>query len=215
MQIDISRHIGAVVRELTRIEKNGEPAWKLVATRSYATDPDDLWDALTNPERIPRWFLPVTGDLRLGGNYQLQGNASGQILVCHPPQHLGLTWGMHGQTSWVDVYLDKQGRGTELRLEHIAHVPDEFWKQFGPGAVGVGWDGALLGLALHAETGESISPEASQEWQASDEGKRFFRLSSDGWCEASIAAGTDPDEARTAAANTTGFYTGTPPEGAA
>lgn len=215
MQIDISHHIGAVVREIARIEKNGEPAWKLVATRRYATNPDDLWDALTNPERIPRWFLPVSGDLRLGGKYQLQGNASGDILVCHAPQHLGLTWDMQGQISWVDVYLDKQGNGTELQLEHIAHVPDEFWKQFGPGAVGVGWEGALLGLALHSETGASVSPEASQEWQASDAGKRFFQLSSEGWCAASIAAGTDPDEARTAAANTTGFYTGAPPESAA
>ena len=30
---------------------------------------DDVWDACTNPERIPRWFLPVSGDLRLGGRY--------------------------------------------------------------------------------------------------------------------------------------------------
>lgn len=213
MQIDISHHIGAVVRELTRVEKNGAPAWKLVATRTYATDPEDLWDALTSPERIPRWFLPISGDLRVGGQFQLQGNAGGDILVCDAPRHLGVTWGMHGQVSWVDVFLEEKDGATELRLEHVAHVPDEFWNQYGPGAVGVGWEGALLGLALHAESGESISPEASQEWQASDDGKRFFTLSSERWGDASIAAGTNPADARAAAARTTGFYTGAPPEG--
>ena len=147
MIIDVSRQIGAVTRELTRVEKNGAMAWKLIATRDYDTNPTDLWDALTNPERIPRWFLPISGDLRLGGNYQFQGNAGGDILTCKPPTHLGVTWVMHGQPSWVDVHLAaKPGGGTQLKLEHVAHVPDDFWKQYGPGAVGVGWEQGLLGL---------------------------------------------------------------------
>src|SRR5882724_8555264 len=29
------------------------------------------WDAMTNAERIPRWFLPISADLRLSGRYQL------------------------------------------------------------------------------------------------------------------------------------------------
>lgn len=52
-------------------------------TRTYDADVDDVWDALTNPERLPRWFSPVTGDFRVGGAYQIEGNAGGQILV--PP----------------------------------------------------------------------------------------------------------------------------------
>ena len=47
-----------------------------------------LWDACTNAERIPRWFLPVSGDLRLGGRYQLEGNAGGTIERCDPPRSL-------------------------------------------------------------------------------------------------------------------------------
>ena len=35
-----------------------------------------------------------------------------------------------------------------LELEHTAVVPEERWDQYGPGAVGVGWDQGLLGLAL-------------------------------------------------------------------
>ena len=44
-----------------------------------------MWDAVTSAERIPRWFLPISGDLRLGGRYQLEGNAGGEVLECAPP----------------------------------------------------------------------------------------------------------------------------------
>ena len=30
--------------------------------------------------------------------------------------------------------------GTQLVLEHIAHVDDKIWAEFGPGAVCVRWD---------------------------------------------------------------------------
>jgi hypothetical protein len=47
---------------------------------------DQVWDACTNPERIPHWFLPVSGDLRLHGRFHLQDNASGTIERCDPPK---------------------------------------------------------------------------------------------------------------------------------
>ena len=114
-------------------------------------------DALTNPERIPRWFLPVSGDLRLGGRYQLEGNAGGEITACDPPHHLALTWEFGGEVTSVDVRLaEEPGGGTRLRLEHAGHVDDERWAEFGPGAVGVGWDLGLLGLDQHRITGGSV-----------------------------------------------------------
>src|SRR5262249_48793393 len=45
----------------------------LTIARVYDTGPEDLWDACTNPERITRWFLPISGDLREGGHYALEG----------------------------------------------------------------------------------------------------------------------------------------------
>ena len=66
MPIDVSRLIGAVIREISSCDKNGAPARKLVATRKYDTPQEDLWDALTNPERIPRWFLPTCSGIRSG-----------------------------------------------------------------------------------------------------------------------------------------------------
>lgn len=213
MDLDPTRLVGSVNRELSTREVDGRPAKVVTATRSYDTTPDDLWDALTNPERIPRWFLPVSGDLRPGGHYQLEGNANGKILECEPPSRLGVTWEMHGETSWVTVDLaDEEPGRTQLRLEHVAHIPDEMWDQFGPGAAGAGWDQALVGLERHLVTGgKQVDPEEWMAWLQSDDGRAFLQGTSDAWCEASIAAGTDPEAARAAAERTAAFYRGEGP----
>jgi len=209
MMIDVGRVIGATTREMATREYQGRPARVLVATRTYDTTQQDLWDALTNPERIPRWFLPIDGDLMVGGRYQLKGNASGEILACDPPRHLSLTWVMQGQVSWVNVDLSSSAsEGTQLRLEHIAHVPDDLWDQFGPGAVGVGWDSALLGLDRHVVGDQTLDPKTAIAWLMSEEGKTFVRESSDAWCVTSIANGTDAASARAAAERTRAAYTG-------
>jgi uncharacterized protein YndB with AHSA1/START domain len=208
-KIDVIRCIGAVTREVRSRDHEGRPARVVVASCTYDTNIEDLWDAITNAERIPRWFLPISGDLRLGGRYQLQGNASGQIIGCEPPRSLAVTWEYGGQVSWVQVRLTElSDGGARLQLEHIAHIPDEFWNQYGPGAVGVGWDLAIMGLGRHLSTGASVDPGQAAAWSASEEGKDFVRRSSDEWCRASIAAGTEGGTARNAANRTTAFYHG-------
>jgi uncharacterized protein YndB with AHSA1/START domain len=211
MEIDVAKTIGAVVREVSSRDVDGQLARVIVATRTYATDVGDLWDALTNAERIPRWFLPVTGDLKLGGKFQFQGNAGGDINECVAPKHLAITWGMHGQVSWVTLDLSpKTKRSTELRLEHVAHVPEPMWNDFGPGAVGSGWDQAMLGLDRHFATGgAAVDPKEFFAWIGSDDGKAFVRQSSDDWCRAQIADGADPAVARAGAEKVFKFYTGT------
>lgn len=208
MPLDITRAIGAISRKVTVVDHEGRPAESIVARRVYDTDLEDLWDALTNPERLPRWFLPVEGDFRLGGRYQLKGNAGGEILECEPPSRLAVSWEMGGGISWVRVDLEAQNEGTLLTLEHLAHTPPEFWKQYGPGAGGVGWDLALFGLAEFFGGEPVVVPETAEEWALSDDGKSFSRQSSEAWGEASIAMGTDPEAARSAMENTTKFYTG-------
>lgn len=217
MEFDAGRHVTAVSRGVESREKDGAEARVVVARRRYQTRIEDLWDALTNAERIPRWFLPVTGDLKPGGRYQLQGNAGGTIETCEPPRRLEVTWEFGGHTSWVVVTLREAGEeATELELEHIAHTgpeADAFWEQFGPGAVGVGWDLSLLGLALHAETGWDKPPETDATFHMRPDGRAFIEGSSAAWGEASHAFGTDPEAARGAAERTRAFYTGeTPPE---
>jgi uncharacterized protein YndB with AHSA1/START domain len=207
--IDVARYVGAVSREVASREIEGKMARVALANRTYDTTIEDVWDALTNAERIPRWFLPITGDLKLGGRYQLQGNAGGTITSCEPPRFLAVTWEFGGGVSWVTVRLSPDaGGGTHLELEHAAHVGDDLWDQFGPGAVGVGWDLTILGLALHLETGEAFKIEVAEGWSASEEGKSYIRRASEEWCRASIAAGTPEAAAKAAAGRTTDFYTG-------
>jgi uncharacterized protein YndB with AHSA1/START domain len=209
MTSDILRYIGAVTREVQTREREGRPARVVIATCAYDTAIEDVWDAITNPDRIPRWFLPIEGDLRLGGRYQLQGNAGGTITACEPLRHLGVTWEFGGQVTWVEVRLTAlSDGGTRLRLEHIAHVPDEVWNQYGPGATGVGWDLTMMGLRQHLGTGEAVDPEQWAAWMISEEGKGFIRQSSGEWCRASISAGTDEALALGAASRTVAFYWG-------
>ena len=209
--IDVIHEINAIHRQVgTRVLEAGQ-ARTITITRTYNAAVTDVWDACTNPQRIPRWFLPISGDLREGGRYQLTGNAGGTIQRCDAPHGFTATWEYGGDVSWIELRLTPEAAGrTRFVLEHIAHVDDERWAQFGPGAVGVGWDLGLLGLDGHLASKKTVDPSEAEAWTASDEGKQFITLSSEGWRDASIAAGTDPEMARAAAARTTAFYTGAP-----
>ncbi|MEW9855612.1 SRPBCC family protein [Novosphingobium sp. M1R2S20] len=206
----ISGLVGAEFRRLEECEYDGQPARAVIAERTYPTDPDDLWDALTTADRIARWFAPVTGDLRLGGRYQIKGNASGTITRCDPPQELDLTWEFGGGTSWVMVRLAARGSGTHLTLEHVAPIGimEEHWETYGPSAVGTGWDLSLAGLGIHIGTGASIDHDEFEKWSTSDEGKIFVRQSTSAWAQAHRAAGGAPETADAMAERTAKFYTG-------
>jgi uncharacterized protein YndB with AHSA1/START domain len=208
--IDVSQQINAVRRQVgTRVLEAGE-ARTVTVSQSYASPIEDVWDACTNPERIPRWFLPISGDLRVGGRYQLEGNAGGAIERCDPPSGFAATWEFGDQMSWIEVRLTAEPEGgTRLALEHIAHIDDELWAEFGPGAVGVGWDMGFVGLAVYLSSGATADPRETASWAASAEGREFMSLASQRWYEASVAAGTDPAGARAAADRTTAAYTGT------
>ena len=214
MPLDVHQHLGVVHRSVESLEHNGKPARAVVLSRNYNTHIDDLWDALTNAERIPRWFMPIEGSLTLGGRYQLVGNAGGTITECTPPAELGLTWEMQQQVSWVQVRLTKESRDrTRLTLRHIAELTPEseqFWAQFGPGAVGVGWEAGLLGMALYLADPDAKKIDENT-FATTPEGLEFFRGSAGQWGDAAIAAGEDVEGARVAARNTAGFYTGQPP----
>lgn len=128
---------------------------------------DDFWDACTHPERIPRWFLPISGDLRVHGRYELEGNASGTIEHCDPPKSFSATWEYGGEVTWIEVRLSSEAGGTRFELEHTAHVDDERWAEFGPSATGIGWDMGLPGLTSHLASGETLDPRDSAAWMAS------------------------------------------------
>ncbi|HEV8392670.1 MAG TPA: SRPBCC family protein [Vicinamibacterales bacterium] len=203
---------GAEFRRVDNREHLGKTALVVVAVRTYDTTVDDLWDAITTPERLARWFLPVEGDLRLGGRYQLQGNAGGTIVRCERPEALDVTWEFMGGTSWVNVRLAPDGQKARLTLEHIAHkdgIGEEHQKQFGPGAVGIGWDLGFYGLERHlVDPAAPLDREAAMAWTVSSEGKAFMRASGEAWGAAHAASGENPDEARAKAQRTIAAYTG-------
>ena len=80
-----------------------------------------------------------------------------------------------------------------------------------PGATGVGWELGLLGLAVHITQPTEPKPDEAT-FAASPDGKAFIAGSSQGWAQAAVAAGTEPDVARAAARRTTAFYAGESPD---
>jgi uncharacterized protein YndB with AHSA1/START domain len=210
-RIDVDHEINEVRRAVGGRTLEAGEARTLTIARVYPTTLDDLWEACTTAERIARWFTPVSGDLRLGGRFQLEGNAAGTIERCDPPRAFDATWEYAGQTSWIELRLIPAGdEATRLELTHIAHVDDDTWARYGPGAVGLGWELGLLGLGLHLASRGAFDPRDGQAWAASPEGAGFLARAGTAWGEAAIAAGEDPDAARAAAQATVAFYTAPP-----
>ncbi|HEY2508725.1 MAG TPA: SRPBCC family protein [Streptosporangiaceae bacterium] len=214
MSFDLAATVGLVTREVRSGYRDGAVTKIVIARRAYRGGQADLWDALTNPERVLRWFLPVSGDLHVGGRYQLEGNAGGVIERCKVPELFAVTWEYGGMLSWVEVALTADGTDTTLELAHEAPIERDRWQQFGPGAVGVGWDLSFMSLGLHVDNGAPRDPQEAAAFPLSPGGREFVRASAAGWAEAAAADGDEPSAARQAAARTVAFYT-TPPESAA
>lgn len=198
-------------REVRSGSRDGAATRIAVARRTYPTDQVDLWNVLTDRERIPRWFLPVSGDLRVGGRYQLEGNAGGVVERCEEPESFAVTWEFGGMVSWVQVRLAPASKGTTLELVHESPIDPEFAARYGPGAVGVGWDLGLLGLSLYLERGAAVDPAEGLAFPTTPTGVEFVRRAAAGWADAAVADGDKPGPAHEAAERAVAFFT-TPPE---
>jgi uncharacterized protein YndB with AHSA1/START domain len=192
--IDIPSQLAAIYREVG--ERQAGEAVGVLMRRTYGAVIEDVWNAVTDPERMRRWFLPVSGDLRVGGSFQLEGNAGGEILTCEPPRLLRVSFG--GPTSIVELRLTASGDETVLELEHT--VPMEIARNAaGALYVGPGWDGALMGLDLYLR-GEA--PDDPAAMASSLEVQEFSKQSAQAWStavESSGAAGDDEIAAATQA----------------
>lgn len=171
---DMLEEIAAIRREVAR----DDSAVSVSLSRRYDATAAEVWDALTDPERISRWFYPVSGDLKVGGSYQTDGNAGGEIRTCDKPNRLVVTWG--GPESVVDLHLTESAGATTLEFTHSVPLA---MAQSGAGAlfVGPGWDGALLGLGMHLR-GEAVGDPL--EAANSPEVVEFNRASIDAWTAA-------------------------------
>ena len=214
--IDIVREIEAAQREVGSGPIAAGEGRSVRLRRTYDAPIDDVWDALTNPERISRWFLPISGDFRIGGRYQFEGNAGGEIVACERPNRLKVTWvyvddRRPPDISEVEVRLSPAGdESTVVELDHTAVVPDDAWGEYGPGAVGVGWDRGPSGWR---STCAAVPSATRWPGSVSAEGREFATASSEAWGAANRAAGADPDSVARGVANTTAFYAPEPPAG--
>jgi uncharacterized protein YndB with AHSA1/START domain len=92
-----------------------------VFRRTYDAAIEDVWNACTDPERLGRWYVPVNGDLRLGGTFQQAGMGSGEIVSCDAPHYLKLSLG--NGVDEIELRLSTSANGgTALELQHATTI---------------------------------------------------------------------------------------------
>ena len=158
---DLTGELDATERAVGRRRIAAGDARTAVIRRRYAADIADVWDACTTPERIARWFLPVSGDLRLGGTFQLAGNAGGSILRCEPPHRLTLSWAYADRPiDEVELRLTPADDGdTLLEIEHASTAIADLW------GVGMGWELPLV-YSLPRHLRGDLPADAAARWAA-------------------------------------------------
>ena len=108
----------------------------------FDTGIDDLWGALTEPERLAHWYGEVEGELSQGGEFRvritLAGERTGKVEACEPPQHLLLKMrdpdarpGQPEQTV-IEAQLNAEGAQTRLVWE-TRGLPVDLLPAYGAG----------------------------------------------------------------------------------
>jgi uncharacterized protein YndB with AHSA1/START domain len=126
--------------------------------RRYDATPEELWSALTEPERLGRWLANVAElELRVGGRFHLLWNESdgtqktdGTVLALEPGRLLELNWTYPGEPdSTARFELRPDGDGTILVLDHRGLPPAAI------AGYGAGWHSHLDSLEAHLNGGEA------------------------------------------------------------
>lgn len=128
------------------IEKHPS-GYRLVYEDVYATDIEDLWQAITTRERLARWMVEYTGELRNGGSWAVAAEdgepswATGTVTACDAPRQFTTTWhAIDEDPTELTVTLDEVEGGTRMRLVHTG-IRSIFY--------GAGWQTYLERLAAH------------------------------------------------------------------
>lgn len=88
----------------------------------YDTDADDLWSAITEPDRLARWIAEIAGELRVGGEFRIRFTSTyegpGRVDACDRPHRLQVT--IHPGTedeTVIEAVLTAEGERTRLVVE--------------------------------------------------------------------------------------------------
>ena len=88
----------------------------------YDTSVEDLWAAITEPERLARWIAQVSGDLHVGGDFRITFTSSwdgvGTVLACEPPHRLLVsTREEGGGETEIEALVSAEGDRARLVVE--------------------------------------------------------------------------------------------------
>lgn len=139
-----------------RIERTPEGGAVLVVTRDFPSEPDVVWAAISESDRLARWIGTYSGD-PASGRVLLQMNAEGEapaeavdIDECDPPRLLAVT-SHSGSNVWkLRLTLTAIAGGTRLTFTQPDIDPVE------AESVGPGWE-FYLDRLVAAESGGDVS----------------------------------------------------------
>lgn len=140
----------------------------------FDTAIDDLWSALTDPDRLARWYGTVQGELRAGGEYRVHLESAGlhgagRIEVCDPPRRLRVVTN-ETEESWrpgdggqpfdesIEATLTSDGANTVLVIEARGMPLDKI------AFYGAGWQIHVEHLAAYL-AGDDLGDEEAR-WGA-------------------------------------------------
>jgi uncharacterized protein YndB with AHSA1/START domain len=83
----------ATRHELTHRTIDAGAARSATFRRTYDATIEDVWEACTDPVRLRRWYAPVQGDLRVGGEFTQGDFGPGKVLRCEAPTRLLIALG--------------------------------------------------------------------------------------------------------------------------
>ena len=88
----------------------------------FPVPPDEVWEALTDPERLEEWFATeVELDARPGGagifRWADGDERHATVLVAEPEERLVLDWDEEGE---VEFTLEETEGGTKLRVRETS-----------------------------------------------------------------------------------------------
>lgn len=188
---------------------------------TFTVPPGQVWTALTEAQHVPRWFDTLDPVPRaVGDRYRLVDSATeGTVRACAPGSLLALSWEYGTDTSEVEVRLtaptnaagmtDTAGAGAAACRLELLHTmtADDHWREYGPGATGVGWDGALLALERYLRGEDGTDPASMTAYFATAEGHAWIESCARMWEAAHRAAGASRERAAACRDRTVAAYT--------
>jgi uncharacterized protein YndB with AHSA1/START domain len=118
MTEDLDTRRGVVTRE-------PDGRQRLEFRRSWADPIEDVWSALTEPDRLARWIGKYDGERAVGGTGTFtmtheEGESAGEpttVVECDPPRRLVIEWVQQDTDDWrIELDLWAEGGRTQFRF---------------------------------------------------------------------------------------------------